>query len=242
MNWEFIIGFLQIVVIDLTLSGDNAIVIGMAAASLPRNQRKKAIIIGGACAILLRIALTLIATWLMRIPLLSAFAGAVLFWVAWKLLKMDISSEEADEEKHHKTADNFRQAVFLILTADFMMSLDNVLSVAGAAHGSYLLLIIGLLISMPLLMTTGGLISNLIDKFKWIPFLGAAVISYVGMEMILKDKFIVNYIDLPEISTIIISIAFGLLFPTIIVLINRRKAGKYASQPEGLKKESNNRS
>jgi predicted tellurium resistance membrane protein TerC len=111
-----------------------------------------------------------------------------------------------------------------------MMSLDNVLSVAGAAHGSYLLLIIGLLISMPLLMTTGGLISRLIDKFKWIPFLGAAVISYVGMDMILTDRFLDKYIDLSQL-TIAISIAFGLLFPTIIFLINKRQ-GKSTSEKE----------
>jgi YjbE family integral membrane protein len=223
MNWEFIAGFLQIVVIDLTLSGDNAIVIGMAAASLPPNLRTKAIVIGGACAIGLRIALTMIATWLMGIPLLSAIAGAVLFWVAWKLLKMDISSEEGEEEKHHKTAGNFKQAIIIILTADFMMSLDNVLSVAGAAHGDTWLLIIGLVISMPLLMTTGGLISRLIDKFKWIPFLGAAVISYVGMDMILTDKFLDQYIELSELVTITISVAFGLLFPTIVSLITKRQ-------------------
>lgn len=231
MNWEFIAGFLQIVVIDLTLSGDNAIVIGMAAASLAPNLRVKAIVIGGACAIGLRIALTLVATNLMKIDLLSAVAGAVLFWVAWKLLKMDISSEEASEEKHHKTAGNFRQAIFIILTADFMMSLDNVLSVAGAAHGDTWLLIIGLLISMPLLMTTGGLISRLIDKFKWIPFLGAAVISYVGMDMILTDRFLDKYIDFSHLLTIAISIAFGLLFPTIIFLINKRQ-GKSTSEKE----------
>jgi YjbE family integral membrane protein len=221
MNWEFVAGFLQIVVIDLALSGDNAIVIGMAAASLPRTQRTKAIIIGGACAIILRILLTLVASKLMTIPLLSAIAGVVLFWVAWKLLKMDVSSEEGEEGKQHKTASNFKQAIFVILTADFMMSLDNVLSVAGAAHGDAKLLIIGLLISMPLLMTTGGLISRLIDKFKWIPFLGAAVISYVGMDMILTDRFLDKYFEPSHLLTILVSIAFALAFPSMIFLINK---------------------
>jgi predicted tellurium resistance membrane protein TerC len=101
-----------------------------------------------------------------------------------------------------------------------------VLSVAGAAQNSYLLLILGLLISMPLLMTTGGFISRLIDKFKWIPFLGAAVISYVGMEMILKDKFIIRYYDFSELWTIIISLAFGLALPTIIFLNEKRKVDR----------------
>jgi YjbE family integral membrane protein len=226
MTWDFIASFLQIVVIDLTLSGDNAIVIGMAAASLPQNQRTKAIVIGGACAIGLRIALTIIAAWLIRIPLLSAIAGVVLFWIAWKLLRMDVEPQEVSERKSHKQAGSFKQAIIIILTADFMMSLDNVLSVAGAAQNSYLLLILGLLFSMPLLMTTGGFISRLIDKFKWIPFLGAAVISYVGMEMILKDKFIIRYYDFSELWTIIISLAFGLALPTIIFLNEKRKVDR----------------
>ncbi len=237
MNWDFIASFLQIVVIDLTLSGDNAIVIGMAAASLPQNQRTGAIVLGGACAIGLRIALTIIATWLMSIPFLSALAGAVLFWVAWKLLRMDVETEEAAEDKNCKTTSNFKQAIIIILTADFLMSLDNVLSVAGAAHNDILLLILGLLISMPLLMTTGGLISRLIDKFKWIPLLGAAVISYVGMEMILKDKLIVKYIEIPEVWTILISIGFGLLFPTLLFFYERHKKGKNSCEKASSEKE-----
>jgi YjbE family integral membrane protein len=226
MNWEFLAGLLQIVIIDLSLSGDNAIVIGMAAASLPKNRRFQAILIGGLCAIALRIALTAIATTLMKITLISAIAGAVLFWVAWKLLKMNVEEEEAEEGNKAKTANNFRKAIFLILTADFMMSLDNVLAVAGAAHGSYLLLIIGLLLSMPLLMVTGGAISRLIDKFKWLPFVGAAVICFAGMRMILEDKFIEPRLGISSVVIIIISIAVGVIFPSIVLLINKLKIAK----------------
>jgi YjbE family integral membrane protein len=219
ISWDSVASFLNIVIIDLALSGDNAIVIGMAAASLPLKQRTRAIIIGGACAIALRIALTAAVTTLLKITLISAIAGVVLFWVAWKLLKLDVA-----EEKKGKKASNFRQAVLLILTADFMMSLDNVLSVAGAAHGSYLLLIIGLLISMPLLMTTGGIISRLIDKFRWIPFLGAAVISFTATRMILEDKFIEPILAFSTTLTITISIAVGILLPAAIFLYNKRMA------------------
>jgi YjbE family integral membrane protein len=228
MDWQFIGGFFSIVLIDLALSGDNAIVIGMAAASLPRDRRVKAIIIGGACAIGLRIALTAIATTLMRITLISAIAGAVLFWVAWKLLRIDISEDE--EEKQHKAAQNFRQAIVIILTADFMMSLDNVLAVAGAAHGSYLLLIIGLLLSMPLLMTTGGIVSRLIDKFKWVPFLGAAVICFTATRMILEDKFIEPRLGLESPLIIIISVIVGIIVPTAIFLYYRQKARTAAAK------------
>jgi YjbE family integral membrane protein len=223
VNLEFIAGLLQIVVIDLALSGDNAIVIGMAAASLPRSQRLKAIIVGGAGAIALRIILTAIATTLMRITLISAIAGAVLFWVAWKLLRMDVEEETAHNTRQ---AHNFRQAILLILTADFMMSLDNVLAVAGAAHGSYILLILGLLISMPLLMTTGGIISRLIDRFTWIPFVGAAVISFTAMRMILEDNFIASKLNLNLTVITLISTLVGLFFPVAIIVLNRWKTVK----------------
>ncbi len=223
MNLEFVAGFFQIVLIDLALSGDNAIVIGMAAASLPRDQRKRALIVGGVCAMALRIALTAGATTLMRITLISAIAGGVLFWVAWKLLKMDVGEEEEKEKSKAKQAKNFRQAITIILLADFMMSLDNVLAVAGAAHGSYLLLIIGLAISMPLLITTGGLISRLIDKFKWLPFLGSGVIAFTGMRMILEDKFVEPRLGISSTWIIIVSVIVGVLVPVVIVLINKRR-------------------
>lgn len=227
MSWEFLSGFLCIIVIDLALSGDNAIIIGMAAASLPKGQRKRAIIIGGASAIALRILLTAVATTLMKIPLISAIAGMVLFWVAWKLLKLDMGEEG---EKKTRKANNFRQAILLILTADFMMSLDNVLAVAGAAHGSYILLIAGLIISMPLLMTTGGLISTLIDKFKWLPFLGAAVICFTAARMMLEDNFIESKLDITSTAIILISVFAGILIPTVIFLFNKWLASK--SSPE----------
>jgi len=232
MTWEHIVGFIQIVIIDLALSGDNAIVIGMAAASLPFDQRKKAIIIGGACAIILRILLTGIAAFLITIPALSALAGAVLFWVAWKLLRLEVAGNGESEEHKVKQAQNFRQAILLILTADFMMSLDNVLSVAGAAHGSVVLLIIGLLVSMPLLMTAGGFISKLIDRFRWIPFVGAAVICFTAMRMILEDKFVHTRMAMDSWLIILISVVIGLAVPVAITLFNRYKGKKVQQKTE----------
>jgi YjbE family integral membrane protein len=224
MVWTFVAGLLQIIVINLALSADNVIVIGMAAASLPRSLRTRAILVGGILAIILRIGLTAIVTLLIKIPLISAIGGAVLFWVAWKLLDLNVGEEDDDETKiKSKSAENFRQAIILILLADLTMSLDNVLAIAGAAHGNYLLLIIGLLISMPLLLTTGSFISRLIDRFRWIPFLGAAVIIFTGIRMILEDKFLVQYLVLPEPLTITIAAAGGILVSFIILLINRRK-------------------
>ncbi len=227
-NWDFVVRFLSITLIDLALSGDNAIVIGMAAASLPRQRRKWAIIMGGGLAILLRIILTTIATLLLQIPLLSAVGGCVLFWVTWRLLKTDVGGTE--EEKKAKEAQNFRQAIILILTADFMMSLDNVIAVAGTAHGHIVLLIAGLLLSMPLLMTTGGAISMLIDKFKWLVYLGAAVISFTGTRMIFEDRFIESKFPVPTAIILTVSILIGLAVPALFVWLNHRKTKSLAAE------------
>jgi YjbE family integral membrane protein len=220
-GWDFVVRLLSITLIDLALSGDNAIVIGMAAASLPHYKRRKAIVLGGALAILLRITLTSVATFLMRVPLLSAVGGLVLFWVAWKLLRVDIEESEGDGDEAVVNK-NFRQAIFLIVTADFMMSLDNVIAVAGSAHGSIFLLIVGLFISMPLLMVTGGLISNLIDRFRWLPHIGAAVIVFTGTRMILEDSFLEPHLLLATPTIMGISIITGLLITAVFVRIHRR--------------------
>jgi YjbE family integral membrane protein len=223
MTWDFILGFIQIVIIDLALNADNAIVIGMAAASLPKTLRTRAIILGGGLAIGLRIGLTAAASFLIRIPLISAIAGAVLFWVAWKLLSLNSRIEDDNKKIRSKSSDSFRQAIILILLADFTMSLDNVLAIAGAAHGNFLLLIIGLLISMPLLMTTGNFISRLIDRLRWVPFLGASVIIFTGIRMILEDRFIDQYLILPEPIILAIAAAGGIIISGIIWLVKRRK-------------------
>lgn len=225
MDWDFVLRFLSITLIDLALSGDNAIVIGMAAATLTPNRRKWAIGIGGGLAILLRILLTSIATLLMRIPLLSAIGGGVLFWVAWKLLRLGRGKIEGEEEKEtERQAENFRQAIILIITADFMMSLDNVIAVAGTAHGDVVLLIAGLLLSMPLLMTTGGAISLLIDRFKRLVFLGAAVIVFTGTRMIFEDKFIESRFPAPLVIVLTVAILTGIAMPALFAWLNSRKA------------------
>ena len=231
-TWDFALRFLSITVIDLALSGDNAIVIGMAAASLARDKRKWAIVFGGGLAILLRILLTTTATLLMQIPLLSAIGGCVLFWVAWKLLRLDVRETEREEEQKAKQAKNFRQAIILILTADFVMSLDNVIAVAGTAHGNIILLIFGLLLSMPLLMTTGGAISLLIDRFKWLVFLGAAVIVFAGTRMILEDRFIEARFPVPLAIVLTVSIFIGIAVPALFFWLNKRMVKLLAAKAE----------
>jgi YjbE family integral membrane protein len=229
-SWDFLLRFLSITLIDLSLSGDNAIVIGMAAASLPRKERKWAIVFGGGMAIVLRILLTAITTLLMRMPLLSAAGGCVLFWVAWKLLRMDVGEAKSEEEQKTKRTKNFRQAILLIVTADFMMSLDNIIAVAGTAHGDVILIILGLLLSMPLLLSTGGAISLLIDRFKWLIFIGAAVIVFAGTRMIFEDRFIESQLHMPSAIVLTISALIGITGPALFVWFNRRKAKLLAAK------------
>lgn len=221
-SWDFFLRFLNIILIDLALSGDNAIVIGMAAASLPWDRRRWAIIIGGAGAIGLRILLTSIATLLMLMPLLSAAGGIALIWVAYRLLRLNVADGEDGRER--KQAKGLRQAVVLILVADFMMSLDNVIAVAGAAHGSIALLIVGLLLSMPLLLAGGGAVSVLIDKFRWLVFVGAFAITFTATRMVFEDRFIDARFHQPMSVTLATAVLVGLMVPAFFVWLNRQRA------------------
>lgn len=178
---------LGIILIDLVLSGDNAVVIGMAAHRLPPQQRKMAILIGGAAAIALRIILTIGALLLLRIPGLQLVGGLLLIWIAFRLLKVEEESAEGI-----KAAGSMRQAIFTILVADLVMSTDNVLGVAGASHGSMSLLLFGLILSMAILMWMGNLVAGLINKFGWLSYVGAAVIAWTGALMVFEDPLVVS--------------------------------------------------
>ena len=221
--WDQALRFLNITLIDIALSGDNAIVIGMAAATLPQGRRKWAILIGGGFAIALRIALTSAATLLMLVPYLSAVGGLVLVWVVYKLL---MPEAEAADGSAAKEAKSLRQAILLIVAADFMMSLDNVIAVAGSAHGSVFLLIAGLLISMPLLMTAGGLISSLIDKARWLVYVGAAAISFTAVRMVFEDRAVEERIRVDQGMVLLASSAAAVLIPAFFILIGKRREAR----------------
>ncbi len=223
LSWDIVARILTITLIDLALSGDNAIVIGMAAASLPRRQRPWAIAGGAGLAIVLRISITAVATLLMMIPLLSAAGGCVLFWIAWRLLSIDTAATEGDDGKGHGAA-TLREAILIIVAADVTMSIDNVIAVAGSAHGNIALLFFGLLVSIPLLMTTGGFISVLIARFKGLVYLGAGAICLTGMRMILEDSVVDGHLKLPELTSLAIGLATGIAVPLTFIAINRRRA------------------
>lgn len=176
---------LSIILIDLVLSGDNAVVIGMAAHRLPPRQRRAAILFGAGAAIVLRIALTAVATYLLQLPWLRLIGGALLLWIGFKLLK-------EEEEAHEGVAgsEGFFEAITTIIVADVVMSVDNILGVAAAAKGDIMLLVFGLVLSMAIMMVGGSLISSMIDRFWWLVYLGSGVIAWTGAEMMFGDPTI----------------------------------------------------
>ncbi len=177
--WLF--NFLSIVLIDLVLSGDNAVVIGMAVRSLPAPMRRQAILIGTLGAVGLRIAFTILAAFLLQIPYLRALGGLTLFWIAAKLLR------EEEETGPARTANGFWQAVALIVVADFTLSLDNALAVAAASEGHLWLLVFGLALSIPILMLGASLVSQWLNRWPWLTLLGALVIVWAGARLLVHD-------------------------------------------------------
>ena len=179
--------FFQIVFIDLILAGDNAIVIGMVASQFPTDQRKKIIFFGIGGAVILRIVFTLMTAYLLQITGLRLIGGILLLYICYKLY-IDIVKNNSEDKNDTKVDDlNFLKAISTILIADVTMSLDNVLGVAGAAGEHYLLLIFGLLLSIALMATAATLISNWIQKYKWIAWLGLIAILAVAIDLIYTD-------------------------------------------------------
>ena len=189
-----IIIFFEIVLIDLVLAGDNAIIIGMVASQFDANIRKKIIFWGIGFAIILRIALTLATTYLLQVNGLKTIGGLLLIYIAYKLYKDVIkNNEDAKEQKIKTDNSNLFKAIMTIIIADFSMSLDNILGVAGAAKQNYILLVFGLILSIFLMATLANIIAKWIKKYKWIGWLGLFAILAVAIELIYSDKnFIIN--------------------------------------------------
>ena len=176
----------QIIFIDLVLAGDNAIIIGMVASKFPLEQRKKVIFWGIGGAVILRIILTLLTAYLLQITGLRLIGGLLLLYIVYKLYVDVIKGSEKDEDIKVDNS-SFLKAIWTVLLADFTMSLDNVLGVAGAAGEHYGLLIFGLILSIILMATAATLISGWIKKYKWIAWLGLIAILVVAVELIYTD-------------------------------------------------------
>ena len=186
MNEQILI-FSQIVLIDLVLAGDNAIIIGMVASQFPAEQRKKIIFWGIGGAVILRIILTLLTAYLLQINGLRLIGGLLLLYICYKLYK-DVIKNTGSESKNIKVDNSsFLKAISTVLIADFTMSLDNVLGVAGAAKDHYGLLVFGLVLSIVLMATAATLISGWIKKYSWIGWLGLIAILVVAIELIYTD-------------------------------------------------------
>jgi len=181
LSLEFWSLLLTIVFIDLLLAGDNAIVIGLAARRLPKDKQKLAVIWGTVGAVSIRIVATLLVITLLKIPFLLAVGGVLLLWIAYKLLLQDNSHDDV------KAGTTLWAAVRTIVIADSAMGLDNVIAVAGAARGDYLLVVLGLIISIPIVVWGSTLFIRLIERFPWIIYLGSGVLAYTAAKMITHE-------------------------------------------------------
>lgn len=218
---DFWIAVLQIIAIDVVLSGDNAVVIALACRDLPAEQRRQGILWGVTGAVGLRVVLTFFAVGLLGFPWLKIIGGLLLLWIGIKLLL-----PEAEGEGHDiAPANHLWGAVKTIIIADFVMSLDNVVGVAAAAKGDVALLIFGLLISIPLIVWSSQLIMKLMERFPVIVVLGAGLLGYVAGEMIIGDPALADWLrDLPKYAASLAGIAGAALVVATGKLIERRHA------------------
>jgi len=198
---------LAIVVIDLVLAGDNAIVIALAARSLPAHLQKRAIVWGAAGAIVVRSLMTVIVVWLLQIPGLLVAGGLVLFWIAYRLL---VPVEES-AESHGAAATTFWGAMRTIVVADAVMGLDNVLAVAGAAHGSYVLVVLGLLISVPIVVWGSTVVLKVVDRFPAVVYVGAGVLVWTAVKMVLGEPLIKPWLVATPNSGLLLYLAIPLI-------------------------------
>ena len=184
---EFWARWLGIVVIDLSLAGDNALVIAMAVLSLPPRQRMIGLIGGTIGAVVLRIVLIAVITQVLLVPFLQALGGVVLVWIAIKLVRQD-----ASDTKGHKVREvaTLWEAIGIIIVADLIMSLDNVLAVAATAHGDLTLVLFGIGLSIPIVICGSSLLARLMDRFRWIVWLGGGVLGWVAGDLAITDALV----------------------------------------------------
>jgi YjbE family integral membrane protein len=204
-TWQFFSSLISIVIIDLILAGDNAVVIAMAVRSLPAEKRTKGIIFGAGAAVLLRVGATFFVSQMLQIHYVKLVGGALILWIAVKLFM-----EGAPEQGTQREAATIAQAVKIIVIADITMSIDNMLAVGGASHGNMFLLLFGLGLSIPLVVLTSNLLSLLMDKYRIIIYIGAAVLGRVGGEMIMTDPFTVSMLHPGAVFRYSVEAAFAI--------------------------------
>ncbi|RBW70022.1 TerC family protein [Bacillus taeanensis] len=179
---DFLISLLTIIAIDIVLGGDNAIVIALASRNLPEKQRNKAIVLGTGLAVVVRVFLTAVTVYLLQIPYLLFIGGILLFFIAYNLLVED------DKGENIKGETTLFSAVKTIVFADIAMGLDNVLAIAGASHGNLLLVLIGLLVSIPIIIWGSKMILLLMEQFSFLIYIGAGILAYTASSMIVEEE------------------------------------------------------
>ena len=231
----FWVGLAKIIGVNVILSGDNAVVIALAARSLPRHQQKKAVFWGAGAAVILRIILTIFAAALLTLPWLKIIGSLLLFWIGIKLL----IPEEGDDDI--KASDQLLTAIKTILIADLVMSLDNVIAVAAAAGGSYVLLILGLAISIPLVIFGATLLIKLMERFPVIITLGAGLIGWVAGEMLVADSALKGWFsgmgveyrgELPYVGGWSLEIIAAIIGFAIVVVVGKWLGNRRETAPE----------
>jgi YjbE family integral membrane protein len=231
-------GLFSIIIIDLLLSGDNALVIGMAVRGLPSAQKRRAIVIGGAGALLLRVVLTALAALLLQIPFLEVGGGLVLAWITYRLL---LPGGDAGGARDPNQVLSFGAALRTIMIADLTMSLDNVLAVGAAANGDLALLLVGLALSMGIIMAGGSLVSVLLERMSWLIYVGAAVLLIVAGDLMADDPLVIAVLGAHTWSAWALSAILGLGVGAALLAhtLRRRRApdAAQASEPSGVKSD-----
>ncbi|MCX5824163.1 MAG: TerC family protein [Deltaproteobacteria bacterium] len=226
-TWQFLLAVLSIVLIDLVLAGDNAVVIAMAVRNLPDRQRVWGIALGAGAAVLVRVIATFLVAQLLNIQFIKLVGGAVIIWIAVKLL-----SEGADEECENKECGNIWQAVWIIVVADMSMGIDNMLGVGAASHGNFFLLLFGLVLSIPFVVFMSNILAKLMNKYPIILWLGAGILGKVGGEMMITDPWVHGLLNPPEwveYAVMVFFVAFVCGLSKWIA--TRRKAATCSAEP-----------
>lgn len=231
VDQTFIVNVLKISVIDLVLSGDNAVVIAMAVKSLPTETRGKAAAVGASFAVALRIGFTAAAALLLNVPFLRSIGGLILFWIAYKLL----IEEEEGEERPGEIRD-FWEAVRIIVLADLVMSLDNILAVGGASDGNLSLMIFGLALSIPLVLFGSSLLATLLNKWPVLAYVGSGILAWTAGSMIVHDPTVGAWLaglHIPMLDYVLPAIATAVVVGAGYMASQRKEAEMAAKQSDG---------
>lgn len=212
-----VIAILKVIAIDLVLSGDNAIVIAMATRKLPHRQQNTAILFGTAGAIVLRIAFASIIVVLLNIPFVHFFGGLLLVYIAFKVLVNE------EEHKEVQAKNTIMQAIGTIIAADVVMSLDNVVAVAGASGGNILILILGVIVSIPIMIFGSKMIVRFMEKYPWIAYVGAGILAWTAGDMMIGDPRVLAWFSIESGA---ISIAFTIIVTALVLIFGYLKNKK----------------